>query len=312
MPHHTNFQTEFDAALIEALERFLMGPDGLTPRSLQESIRYSLLAPSKKIRPRLLLSCAEMLGLQRTQVIPAAIAIEMIHCFTLIHDDLPCMDDDDFRRGQPSNHKKFGESIALLAGDALIPLAFDVFLETPVELSRLKTALKRLAWASGPRGVTGGQAAESDLSKESSIDQLRQMHRQKTGALFIASLLIPKDLAEIPDESPEGLSILSFADELGLAFQVADDLEDIEETSPETAPGAFHEARVQGAAHASSKTFQAKPTSVLFFMKPEQARQQTLERLTAANQRLASHWGDRARSLGQIAEEVIRKLQLSS
>jgi len=287
-----DFQADFDAAMIDTLERFLAGPDGLAPKSLQESIRYSLFAPSKKIRPRLLLSCAEMLGLPVAQVLPPAISIEMIHCFTLIHDDLPCMDDDDVRRGQPSNHKKFGESMALLAGDALISLAFDVFLETPVEPSRLILGLKRLIWASGPRGVTGGQAAESGLSKDSTLEQLRQMHRQKTGALFIAALLIPKDLAGIPDESPEGQSILSFADELGLAFQVADDLEDLQDSSIEA--------------------FQPEPTSVLFFLKPEQARQRTLERLTAASHRLAAHWGERSQSLCQIAEEVIRKLQISS
>ncbi len=287
-----NFKREFDAALTKTLEHFLVQPDGVTPRSLQESIRYSLLSPGKKIRPRLLLACAEMLELPAMEALPAAISIEMIHCFTLIHDDLPCMDDDDMRRGQPSNHKKFGESTALLAGDSLIALAFDVFLESPVEPLRLKAGLKRLVWAAGPRGVTGGQAAESDLSKDSTLEQLYQMHRQKTGALFIASVLIPKDLAGISDESAEGQSILSFADELGLGFQVADDLEDLQEESPES--------------------FKPKPTSVLFFMSPEQARQQTLERLTLASQRLSEHWGDRAESLTQIAKEVIHKLQISS
>ncbi len=287
-----SFNSEFDSVLTETLDRFLMGVDGTTPKALQEAIRYSLLAPGKKIRPRLLLACAEMLGLPSQQVLPAAIAIEMIHCFTLIHDDLPCMDDDDFRRGLPSNHKKFGESTALLAGDSLIALAFDVFLDSPVEMPHLKHGLKRLAWASGPRGVTGGQAAEGDLSKDSSIEQLHQMHRQKTGALFIASLLIPKDLAGIPDSSAEGQSILIFADQLGLAFQVADDLEDLKEAAP--------------------GTFQPEPTSVLFFLSPEQARQRTLEQLTAASQRLATHWGERAQVLCQIAEEVIRKLQISN
>ncbi len=285
----TDLLTQFDLALAETLERHWAAPDGVTPPSLRESIQYSLLAPGKKIRPRLLLSCGEMLGLSSAVTLPTAVAIEMIHCFTLIHDDLPCMDDDDFRRGQPSNHKKFGETTALLAGDALIALAFDVFLDAPVDPARLRVALKRLAWAAGPRGVIGGQAAESDLGQNSTLEQLSQMHRQKTGALFIASLLIPKDLAGVSDSSPEGQSILSFADELGLAFQIADDLEDLYE--------------------APSGSFAPDPTSILYFLSPEEARKKTIHRLGQASQRLAHAWGERARALCHIAEEVIRKLQ---
>ena len=283
--------SNFELALSQTLERQLAGLDGHTPTILRESIQYSLLAPGKRIRPRLLLTCGQMLGLSSAQTLPAAMALEMIHCFTLIHDDLPCMDDDDWRRGLPSNHKKFGEDIALLAGDSLIALAAEVFLETPVEPKRLIPGLKRLIWASGPRGVTGGQAAENELTPHSPLEQLYQMHRQKTGALFLAALLIPSDLAGIETESREGQSILSFARELGLAFQIADDLEDL---TANLAPRA---------------AFVPDPTHILFYLSPHVARQQTLERLRGASQQLHAVWGSRSDALCQLADEVLLKIE---
>ena len=123
--------------LSETLERFFQTQEGFTPPHLQESIRYSLLSPGKRIRPRLLLASGQMLDVPHQALLPAAIAVEMVHCFTLIHDDLPCMDNDDFRRGIPTNHKKFGESLALLAGDSLMALAIDVFLESSLDSARL-------------------------------------------------------------------------------------------------------------------------------------------------------------------------------
>ena len=119
-------KVDLEQALAQALDRHLVSTDGRTPPNLEESIRYSLLAPGKRIRPRLALASARLVGLSPQAALPAALAVEMIHCFTLIHDDLPCMDDDDFRRGRPSNHKIYGEGLALLAGDALMMLALDV------------------------------------------------------------------------------------------------------------------------------------------------------------------------------------------
>ena len=274
--------------LRQALDRYLIKNDGSTPQHLAESIRYSLLSPGKRIRPRLLLECAEMLGLSLEAALPAALALEMVHCFTLIHDDLPCMDDDDFRRGMPSNHKKFGEGIALLAGDALMALAVDVFLDSQVQSDRLLTGLRRLTWAMGPRGVIGGQAAEDLLHQNSQLEDLRQMHRQKTGALFSAALLIPKDFAGISDDSELGRSILAFADELGLAFQVADDLEDAD------TPG---------------EGVQQDPTSILFFQSKEEAAQSMRTALALAAENLLRHWGDRAQALTEISDEVIQKIE---
>ena len=272
---------EIEQALSESLARHLEG----TPDNLAESIRYSLLSAGKRIRPRLLFECAKMIGLAQEAAVPAAVALEMVHCFTLIHDDLPCMDDDDIRRGQPSNHKKFGEAIALLAGDSLMALAVEAFMDVEPLVPRpaFNAALRRLCWAMGPKGVIGGQAAESRLAGNSSLEDLRAMHAMKTGALFSAALLIPKDLAGIDNDSSEGLSIHSFAQELGLAFQVADDFDD-------------------------SSTEEADPTNILFFLSREGARSMTLQRLTSAAKSLASTWGPKAHPLTLIADEVTRRL----
>jgi geranylgeranyl diphosphate synthase type II len=277
---------DFENGLKKALDQQLQQKffDGSTPSNLDASIRYSLLAPGKRIRPRLTLACARMLGLSIEAALPPAYAIEMIHCFTLIHDDLPCMDNDDFRRGKPSNHKVHGESIALLAGDALIPVAINVYLEAQQHVSpeSLLRGLKRLNWAMGPCGVIGGQAAEALMNKDSKLAELRQMHAQKTGALFSASILIPMDLAGISSESAKGRALETFASELGLGFQVADDLDDATET------------------HA--------PTSILHFLSEEEARQTTHQSLETATRGLTMQWGEAATPLVRIAEEVLRNL----
>jgi geranylgeranyl diphosphate synthase type II len=280
---------EFENQLRSYLETHLCRSDGQTPLNLAESIRYSLLAPGKRIRARMLLACGKMLGLDSKAVLPAAVALEMIHCFTLIHDDLPCMDDDDFRRGMPSNHKKFGESLALLAGDALVPLALDTFMDSQVKAGALIQGLRRLIWATGPRGVIGGQAEESLLDQHSSLEKLKQMHRKKTGALFLAAILIPKDFAEITDESEKGQALTAFADELGLAFQIADDLEDLQET------GVLSD-------------LQADPRSILSHMSPKQAQTQTLEGLHRVSKQLIQVFGQQAQELICFSDEIAKKI----
>lgn len=299
---------DLDAELESALRLHLKKADGVTPSNLEESIHYSLLGPGKRIRPRLLLATAEMLGLSSETALPAALALEMIHCFTLIHDDLPCMDNDDFRRGRPSNHKKFGESVALLAGDALMALAMDVFLDTPIDTATetsggvnssirpafLTAGLKHLVWAMGPRGVIGGQAAESLLGRNSTLDQLKSMHAQKTGALFAASLLIPKEFSGISDDSPSGKALIHFAQILGLAFQAADDLEDSQ--------------TAQGALLGEENT---DPKSILFYLSAQEVRDSIIPELTSATAEITALWGDRAKNLQSISNEVIQKIRNS-
>lgn len=277
--------SEFEVALKNAVRQYLNRSEtDRSPRLLEEAIEYSLLSPGKRIRPRVLFATAELLGLPVSKGVSAAIALEMIHCFTLIHDDLPCMDNDDFRRGMPTNHKKFGEEIALLAGDALIPLAVEVFLDSPVEAPQLMTGLKRLLWATGPRGVVGGQAAECRLNSEASLTTVREIHRMKTGALFSAAVLIPKDFSKVSDQSRKGQALIQFADALGLAFQAADDLEDLTEVSLSSLK------------------------SVLHYQTPSEAATQAIESLQASISELQSLWGD-AGVLQKISNEVVQKIR---
>jgi len=279
-------ELDIDHLLRQALDHVLGDPATATPLHLAESIRYSLLAPGKRIRPRLLVSCAEMLEIDQRASTPAALSLEMIHCFTLIHDDLPCMDNDDFRRGRPSNHKQFGEPIALLAGDALVAIAVEVFskAEDYVPPKCFVRALRRLIWAMGPKGVIGGQAAEMLLDENSSIEALERMQEQKTGALFLASLLIPVDFANIGDKDTRRAVIATFGNELGLAFQIADDLADAEQDK-------------------------GKPISILFHMTATEARNMMLQRLSAASQALASSFGTKAQPLLEISAQVERLLE---
>ncbi|HAR43418.1 MAG TPA: hypothetical protein DCS07_12440 [Bdellovibrionales bacterium] len=274
---------EFEALLASTLERFLAD----VPANLVEAIRYSLLAPGKRIRPRLALACSSMLGLDPRAARTIAIALEMVHCFTLIHDDLPSMDNDDFRRGLPSNHKKFGEAVALLAGDALLVVAFEVFSEalSLLQPEFFSAGLKRFCWAAGPRGVIGGQAAELLLHSSSTLNDLRKMHAGKTGALFMAPILIPADFAGLLRTDERFVSIENFAAELGQAFQIADDLVDA----------------VQDA---------GKPLSILYFMPPEQAREKTATRLQRAASGLQATWGKQASGLLEISDQVLASLKL--
>jgi geranylgeranyl diphosphate synthase type II len=287
----SDLSADLESSLARALERHLKGPGGAeppTPPNLAESIRYSLLAPGKRIRPRLALACARLIGLDRETALPAALAIEMIHCFTLIHDDLPCMDDDDFRRGRPSNHKAHGEAIALLAGDALMMLALDTLSEAAdtAKPQAFGRALRRFSWASGPRGVIGGQAAEALLGPGSPISDLERMHAMKTGALFSAALLLPMDLAGILESEPRGKAIALFASALGLAFQIADDLDDAEPS---------------------------EATSILFYQSAAEARDAASRKLSFATQALREAWGESASTeLAGIASEVLGSLSAPS
>lgn len=275
-----------EEALGSALERTLAAKDGKAPAPLAESIRYSLLAPGKRIRPRLLLASARMVGLSEEAAYPAAIALEMIHCFTLIHDDLPCMDNSDMRRGRPSNHRKFDEATALLAGDALIASAIEIFSEAAAYSGGKGFArgLKRLSWAMGARGVIGGQAAEPLLGQKSKLDDLLAMHAGKTGALFVASLMIPSDFAEVEPKKAKSLEV--FSRQLGAAFQIADDLDDARQESRDGDEG-------------------KDPKNILYYLSSDEATRHALEELGTAGEGLGKEWGNSAKELLAISREVI-------
>lgn len=209
------------------------------PTRLADAMRYSLLAPGKRLRPLLVLLGAQAVGGDRRQAISAAVAVEMIHTYSLIHDDLPAMDDDDLRRGRPTCHVQFDEATAILAGDALLALAFEVLAAGLTELAKENSyftpvvvvdALRRLAQAAGPEALVGGQALDLLAEKEGGdLEKLQTIHRGKTGAMIRVSL-------ELGGISGGGTSfqldsLQQYGNSLGLAFQVVDDLLDVESTA---------------------------------------------------------------------------------
>lgn len=200
-------------------------------RLLREALAYSVKAGGKRLRPVLCLSAAEALGKNADRVLPAACALELIHTYSLIHDDLPAMDDDDMRRGIPTNHKVFGEGMAVLAGDALLTLAFEILASLPGISPRLcLAAIQEVARAAGYEGMVGGQAVDL-LSEGGGVPpalrhrRLAVIHRGKTGALIRASLLTGALLSQATSGQRDALG--AYGEHLGLAFQIADDVLDV-------------------------------------------------------------------------------------
>ena len=213
-------------AVEDELRRQLELTPSINP-TLTEAMRYSLLSGGKRLRPILLMAAADAVGATGEKFLTTAAAIEMIHTYSLIHDDLPAMDDDDFRRGKLTNHKVFGEAIAILAGDALLTLAFEVMLrQKDVPDSARIAVVDEMSRAAGMSGMVGGQTI--DLQSEGkSIDlgTLRRMHLGKTGALFRAAI---RSGAILAGASPQQLSALTaYAESFGLAFQITDDILDV-------------------------------------------------------------------------------------
>jgi len=207
------------------------------PGKLYDSIRYSLFADAKRIRPILSIASAEASGGKIEQVLPVAAAIEMIHTYSLIHDDLPAMDDDALRRGKPTNHKVFGEATALLAGDALLTMAFTVLSDRSlwkgVVMGTILQIIHEIGLAAGATGMVGGQ--QIDIESEGSaldITSLEVMHRSKTGALIRAAV---RSGALAGGAGPLELDALTtYGDRIGLAFQIVDDILDVEGSTKET------------------------------------------------------------------------------
>ena len=221
------------AALVERALAKILGElgerQGGTEPRLLEAMEYSLASPGKRIRPILALAAAEAVGAPIAPVLPFACAIEMVHTYSLIHDDLPAMDDDDMRRGRPANHKVFGDGIAILAGDALLTEAFALMSREsaaagPPAEQRL-AAIQELAAAAGAGGMVGGQTA--DLLAEGAaaeIGEVESIHRRKTGALLRASVRIGALIGGASTEASTALS--RYGESIGFAFQVADDVLD--------------------------------------------------------------------------------------
>lgn len=201
-----------------------------TPRRLHAAMRYAVLHGGKRVRPLLVYASGECLGVAAEALDAPAAAVELIHAFSLIHDDLPAMDDDDLRRGRPTVHREFDEATAILAGDALLPLAFGAIADSPAIGAQHKAALSSLiALASGSLGMTGGQAIDlASEGKQLTVDELQLMHDLKTGALIHASVMSACCVCDSLDESSRD-ALDRFGRAVGLAFQIRDDLLDVEE-----------------------------------------------------------------------------------
>lgn len=217
-----------DTELIEnALRAYL--PEMNNEQSIiYDAMRYSLLAGGKRLRPMLMIEVGRMCGGNADELMPMACAMEMIHTYSLIHDDLPAMDDDDLRRGRPTNHIEFGEAIAILAGDALLNKAFEIMLAG--EYSNRERALKAMSViskSSGTEGMIGGQIIDiNSENKKISIEELKHLHLLKTGAIIRSSCAAGAIMAGADDDGIKAID--EFAKNLGVAFQIRDDILDVE------------------------------------------------------------------------------------
>jgi len=223
--------------LVDSRLEAYMPVDDEFPYSLHRSMRYSTFAGGKRIRPILLLAAAEAVNGDVAATLPAACAMEMIHTYSLIHDDLPAMDNDDFRRGIPTNHKVFGDAVAILAGDALLTQAF-ILLSAPataadVAPERLLAVIQEMASAAGSRGMVGGQIVDMESEGRQDIDlpTVQFIHTHKTGALILAAVKCGALLGGA-DEG-QMAALIRYGEAVGLAFQIYDDILDIEGTTAE-------------------------------------------------------------------------------
>ena len=262
------------------------------PITLHAAMRYSLLGGGKRLRPLLVLAAAEAIGSERAKdlpsVLPAACAVELIHTYSLIHDDLPCMDDDDLRRGRPTSHKVYGEGVAVLAGDALLTRAFALLSEiTPAKRYPLSLLLQETAMAAGSLQLIAGQVADLEAEgRKLKIADVRFIHVRKTAAMIVLSLRLG---AMIAGASPGQLEALTdFGNSLGLAFQILDDILDVTATSEQLGKSAGKDLK------ASKATY---PAVIGLEASRKEAVKQTRAALRALDP-LGAH-GGRLRELGE-------------
>jgi geranylgeranyl diphosphate synthase, type II len=262
------------------------------PDTIYAAMRYSLLAGGKRLRPILCLASCEAVGGDPDLALPMACALEMIHTMSLIHDDLPAMDNDDYRRGKLTNHKVYGEDIAILAGDGLLAYAFEyIATQTQgVSADRVLKAIAHLARAVGANGLVGGQVVdlESEGKSDISIETLIYIHNHKTGALFQSSVVCGAILAGATAVEIDKLS--KFAQNIGLAFQIIDDILDITATQAELGKTAGKDVEAQ------------KATYPKLWGLAESRRQ--ADKLVAEAKTILAEFGDRARPLQALADYI--------
>ncbi len=267
------------------LERLLPQPVGLE-KSVLEAMRYGIFTGGKRVRPALVFAAYELCGGSGKAPLPAACAIEMVHAYSLIHDDLPALDNGQLRRGQPTVHKKFGEAIAILAGDALLTLAFETASSCPKNAARV---VAELASASGTAGMIGGQVADIEWTgKELTLPVLEYVHSHKTGALITAAVRMGAILADADEDSLK--DITGYGRGIGLAFQIADDIIDVE--SPSEISGK----------DAGSDAEHGKPTYPKLFGVSESRRH--CQRMVEQAKKHMERFGPRAAVLLELADFI--------
>ena len=282
-------------ARMETVLARVLPPLHVRPARLHEAMRYAVLAPGKRIRPVLTYATGEALGVDLDLLDPAAVAVELIHAYSLIHDDLPAMDDDDLRRGRPTCHRQFDEATAILAGEALQALAFETLLRECGELScaRRLAMTHALARASGSLGMAGGQALDlAAVGQKLSLEQLETVHRHKTGALIRASVALAFLASGCTDGDIER-RLDRYATCIGLAFQVQDDILDVEGAT-----------EVIGKPQGSDAGLDKPTYPNLLGM--EQAKATALSLCSEAVACLTP-FGERAATLAMIADYIVRR-----
>ena len=279
--------------LVDAELDRLVPAEATPPATIHRAMRYSLFAGGKRIRPILCMEAARAVSGAGDSAVSAACALELVHTYSLIHDDLPALDNDDYRRGKLTNHKVFGEAMAILAGDALLTLAFQVLAELPAPDDRKARLMAELATASGTvGGMIGGQVADLEgEGKPPDAQLLDTIHRAKTGALLRASLRLGAIHAGAAEEQYAALSC--YGERIGLAFQIVDDLLDVEESSAELGKTAGKDA----AQH--KITFPA-----VYGL--EVSHRMAAEECERAHQALAP-FGERAARLHELADHIVHR-----
>nr|AFA52568.1 farnesyltransferase [Vaucheria litorea] len=270
-------------------------PIGAENEKLCESMNYSLLAGGKRVRPILCIASSEIFGGEIESTLPTALALEMIHSMSLVHDDLPAMDNDDLRRGKPTNHVVYGEALAILAGDALLSKSFEIVAKHTkgVDAERVVDVLARLGECVGEVGLAGGQAMDLELEgkEDTTLEQLRWIHKHKTGALLKAACTTGAVLGGA--EPSEVEAIERFSESIGLAFQVADDILDCTQTSEQL-------GKTAGKDEAVSKTTYVKLLGM------DGARKEA-KRLVDDALAALEPFGSRAEALKAIAHFIIER-----
>lgn len=260
--------------------------------TLTESMEYSLMAGGKRLRPILLMAAADAAGAKGEDFLASACAIEMIHTYSLIHDDLPAMDNDDYRRGKLTNHRIYGAGIATLAGDALLTLAFEVMTREDVSPEIKLAVIQEMSAAAGPQGMVGGQAVDLESErKRIPLEKLREMHLGKTGALFKAAIRSGAILAKADEKTLAALTDYALA--FGLAFQITDDILDV--VGDEATIG-----KPVGSDERNNKSTYVTLTSL------EEARRLAREAVDDGLKAIAP-LGDKAKFLGALLEYLISR-----